>query len=67
MSIIWDSNMSMCALMALSLSNMQFSPVVEEKVVNTRALFNSIEAIGGLLLVGNMIGMVSIYKVPAFK
>ena len=66
MSIIWNSAMSMCALMALNLSNMQFQPVVQEQVTNTRALFHSIEAIGGILLVGNMMGMVSIYKIPKF-
>lgn len=69
MTIIWNSALTITTLMAISLASMQHQVLAQEQITgnNTRYLYTTLEAVGPLLLLGNMMGLVSIYKIPEFK
>lgn len=66
MTIIWNSALTITTLMAISLASMQHQVLAQEQITgnNTRYLYTTLEAVGPLLLLGNMMGLVSIYKIP---
>lgn len=69
MAIIWNSTLTITTLMAISLASMQHQVVAQDQITgnNTRYLYSTMETVGPLLLLGNMMGLVSIYKIPEFK